>query len=267
MRARHARRVAWIAPHGELLAPPRLTAAAVRLAVQVLFVVCLWRALYASTAVSAGLDRGQAVSYAVLAVLISRIRGLDQFTARDNVLHHVQRGTIVYWFVRPLAPARYYLLRSAGDQVFGLAWAVLAYLCCLPLAAVEPPVSAAAGAVFLVSMLLGQVTLYYLSLVTDLLCFWLVVNDSVLRLVQFAQNLLSGAIAPLWFFPGWLRLLAEWLPFQAILHLPLSLYIGAIPLRSAPAVLAVQCGWCAGLAVLTRILWWRAGMRVAVQGG
>jgi len=61
--------------------------------------------------------------------------------------------------------------------------------------------------------------------------------------------------------------LAEWTPFQAMLHLPLSLYVGAVPVGSAPAILALQCGWCAALALLTRLLWSLASARVTVQGG
>jgi ABC-2 type transport system permease protein len=260
-------RVARITPLGEVLQPGRITGTAARLGLQVFLVVCLWRALYATTTSSAGLNREQAVTYAVLAVLATQIRGLDRFASRDTLLQHVQLGTILYWFLRPVPPRRYYLIRAVGDQAYGLCWVLLGYAICVWLGIVEPPVSAGAAAAFAVSLLLGQVTLYYLLLAVDLLCFWTVVNGAAVQILRFAQNLLSGVFAPLWFFPGWFVAASSVLPFQGTLNVPLSLYIGRIPLGGAGRELAVQAGWCLLLAVLTRLMWHRAAQRVTVQGG
>ena len=50
-------------------------------------------------------------------------------------------------------------------------------------------------------------------------------------------------------------------------NVPLSLYVGRIPLSHAPAQLALQLFWCAVLAIVTRFMWQRASHRVTVQGG
>jgi ABC-2 type transport system permease protein len=260
-------RTARITPLAEILAPGRVAATAVRMAVQVFLVVCLWRALYAHTTTSAGLGREQAVSYAVMAALATRIRGLDRRAARDTVIQHIQFGTIVYWFLRPLAPRRYYLYRAVGDQLYGFAWALGAYTVCRLAGVLGPPASAGAGAVFALSLFLGQTVLYQLTLLIDLLCFWTLRNESALMILVFAQNLLSGAYAPLWYFPGWFRAMSAALPFQSTLNIPLSIYIGRIQLSSAPAQLAVQAVWVVILALLTRLLWRRAAARVVSQGG
>jgi ABC-2 type transport system permease protein len=169
--------------------------------------------------------------------------------------------------MRPLPPRRYYLIRAVGDQAYGFCWVLLGYAICLLLGIVAPPVSAGAAGAFAMSLLLGQVTLYYLLLTVDLLCFWTVVNSAAVQILRFAQNLLSGVFAPLWFFPGWFVTLSSVLPFQGTLNVPLSLYIGRIPLSGAAKELAVQAIWCALLAALTRLMWRRAARRVTVQGG
>lgn len=261
-------RTVWITPLGELLSPPRLTATAVRLTVQVFLVVCLWRGLYAQTdGAVAGLDREQAVGYAVLAVLAIRIRELDRHGGRDTVQQHLHHGTIVYWFLRPIPPRRYHALRALGEQLYGFAWVAAGYLVCRAAGVLPPPASAGAGAAFLAGVVLGQLVLYRVMLLTDLLCFWTLRDGAALRIVQFAQNLLSGAFAPLWFFPEWFRTMSAFLPFQATLNTPLSLYVGRIPLSEAPHALLVQAAWVAGLAVLSRWLWHRAALRVVSQGG
>ena len=263
----HAWRTARVTPLGELHTPPRMTAVLLRLTVQVVLVASLWHGLYARTGTTAGLDRDQAVSYAVLAVLASRLRELEQSAGRDTVIQHMHYGTIVYWYLRPLPPQRYYALRALGEQLYGFAWALGGYVVCLAAGVVEPPGSAAVAGVFALSLLLGQWVLYYVMLVTDQWCFWALRNSAALLILIFAQNLLSGVYAPLWFFPDWFVTLSAFMPFQATLSVPLSLYIGRIPLSDAAGQLAIQAAWVVLLALFTRFLWRRAARRVISQGG
>ncbi|MFF5183100.1 ABC transporter permease [Streptomyces sp. NPDC000345] len=263
----HAWRAARVTPLGELHAPPRMTAVLLRLAVQVVLVASLWHGLYSRTGTSAGLDEGQAVTYAVLAVLASRLRELDQYAGRDTVIQHMHYGTIVYWYLRPLPPRRYYALRALGEQVYGFAWALGGYAVCLAAGVIEPPGSAAVAGVFALSLLLGQWVLYYVMLVLDQLCFFTIRNNSAMLILIFAQNLLSGVYAPLWFFPDWFVRLSGFLPFQATLNVPLSIYIGRIRLSDAGVQLAVQAAWVVVLALFTRWVWRQAARRVISQGG
>ncbi|MFK4102080.1 ABC transporter permease [Streptomyces sp. NPDC019531] len=263
----YAWRTARVTPLGELHAPPRMTAVLVRLAVQVVLVASLWHGLYAHTGTTAGLAEGQAVTYAALAVLASRLRELDQYAGRDTVLQHMHFGTIVYWYLRPLPPQRYHALRALGEQLYGFAWALGGYLVCLAAGVVDPPKSAAVAGVFALSLLLGQWVLYHVMLILDQLCFWTVRNNAAMLILIFAQNLLSGVYAPLWFFPDWFITLSGFLPFQATLSVPLSIYIGRIPLSDAGAQLAIQAFWVVALTLFTRFLWRRAARRVISQGG
>ncbi|MEU9167224.1 ABC-2 family transporter protein [Streptomyces sp. NPDC048420] len=263
----HAWRAARVTPLGELHAPPRMTAVLVRLAVQVVLVASLWHGLYSHTGTTAGLSEGQAVTYAVLAVLASRLRELDQYAGRDTVLQHMHFGTIVYWYLRPLPPQRYHALRAIGEQLYGFAWALGGYLVCLAAGVLDPPRSAAVAGVFTLSLLLGQWVLYYVMLMLDQLCFWTVRNTAAMLILIFAQNLLSGVYAPLWFFPDWFITLSGFLPFQATLSVPLSIYIGRIPLSDAVPQLAIQAFWVVALTLFTRFLWRRAARRVISQGG
>ncbi|WP_405729722.1 ABC-2 family transporter protein [Streptomyces sp. NBC_00028] len=263
----HAWRAARVTPLGELHTPPRMTAVLLRLTVQVVLVASLWHGLYANTGTTAGLSRDQAVTYAVLAVLASRMRELDQYAGRDTVLQHMHFGTIVYWYLRPLPPQRYHALRACGEKLYGFVWALAGYTVCLAAGVVDPPKSAGTAGVFVLSLLLGQLVLYYVLLVLDQLCFWTVRNNAAMLILIFAQNLLSGVYAPLWFFPDWFVTLSAFLPFQATLNVPLSLYIGRIPLSDAGFQLAVQAAWVVALHVFTRFLWRRAALRVMSQGG
>jgi ABC-2 type transport system permease protein len=260
-------RIARISALGEVLSPGRITAAAIRLSAQLFLVVCLWRALYANTEVSAGLTKDQAVTFAVLAVLAMRIRLVDRRAGRDTVFQQMTFGTIVYWFLRPVPVRRYYLLRSAGDQLYGMTWAFVGYVICRAAGALSGPVSGAGALAFAASFLLGQCILYYMMLLTDQICFWTIRNSSASDILMFAQNLLSGAYAALWYFPGWFQRASSVLPFQGTMNVPLSFYVGRLPVSALPGQLAVQAIWIIVLALFTRMVWQRASTRVASQGG
>jgi ABC-2 type transport system permease protein len=176
-------------------------------------------------------------------------------------------GTIAYWFLRPVTPRRYYCIRACGDLAYGACWAAIAYGVCLAAGIIDPPVSAQAGFATLATLGLGLVILYYLQLLIDLACFWTVVNFQLVLMYQIVQNILAGALVPLWFFPAWFQSFDRLLPFQGTLNVPLSLYVGRTPVSRLADELAVQAGWIVALALLTTLVWRRAAARVTVLGG
>jgi ABC-2 type transport system permease protein len=247
--------------------PVRIAIQPVMLAVQLFLYYQLWTAVYRHTTTAAGLTGRQAVSYALIALLIARTRWNLRFYSKDSVSIRVREGTIVYWFLRPISPRRYYMLRQLGDVVYGAAWALLGFVIVLTAGAVDAPRSAGVAAAVLASLLLGQVILYYLGQLVDLCTFWLINVNGVTVMYSFLQSLLAGVFVPIYFFPGWLKSLAQVLPFGAAVNVPLSLYVGIEPLHKAPAQLAFQVAWIAVLAVSVRWVWSRASRRVTVQGG
>ena len=251
----------------ELTQPVRYVPQLTMLVTQLALTWWLWRALYAGVRVSAGLDVTQATTYALLGVLYLQFKYIDRWSNGDAMTQLMFEGTIAYWFTRPVSPRRWYLIRMCGELAYVGAWALVAYVACRAAGAIAGPPSAGAGGAALLTLALGLVITYYLQVIVDLLCFWSTVNDSAVTAVQFASSLLSGAFAPLWFFPGWFRQAAQFLPFASTLNTPLSLYVGRLPVSALGAQLAVQAGWCAGLAVFTGWLWRRAAARVTVLGG
>jgi ABC-2 type transport system permease protein len=236
-------------------------------ATQLALTYWLWQALYAHVHSSAGLTVGQATTYALLGVLYLRFRQQNRWPNGDAMQQLMLDGTIAYWFVRPVSPRRYYLIRAVGDLAYGGMWGAAGYGICLAAGAVRPPASARAALATLVTLAIGLVILYYVQLCVDLSCFWSAVNDQTVTAVQFIVNLLAGAFAPVWYFPAWFQRADEFLPFQASLNVPLSLYVGRLPATAVYREAALQLAWAIGLAVVTGWLWRRAAARVTVLGG
>ncbi|MEZ0067095.1 ABC-2 type transport system permease protein [Streptacidiphilus sp. MAP12-20] len=259
-------RLARIAPLAECMRGTRLATTGFVVATQVLLYAELWRALYAHTASVAGLDVRQAVTYSTLAALATTARTMRGATG-ESVKTRILDGSIAYWFLRPVSARRYRAWYGVGEALYSSAWVVGGLALGLGLGLVAPPASAAVAAVSAVSFGLGLVVLYCLTVLIDIAAFWTVSTDGVTRCYEFVQSLLSGALIPLWFFPGWLGGVAAGLPFAAGVSTPISLYAGRIRLADAVPALAGQAGWCLALAMVTALGWRRAGRRLVVLGG
>jgi ABC-2 type transport system permease protein len=268
LRPHHSWRIIRLGALNERAYRVRLVVAPATLAVQLYLYDRLWTAVFSHTTAAAGLTLQQTLSYSLMALLIARIRWNSRtFNVRDSLAVAVREGTVAYWFLRPISPARFYMWRQSGDMLYGAAWALAGYLVLLWAGVIATPSSVGRALVFAVSLLLGQIILYYLGQIVDVGMFWFVNNSAIVRMYYFIQDLLSGVFVPLPFMPVLLLTFATWLPFSAGVNVPLSLYVGRIPFAHAGRELALQAGWILVLALLSKWLWSRASRRVTVQGG
>jgi ABC-2 type transport system permease protein len=264
---RRAARVAAVTAYGQLSSRSRLGSAVLSIAIPLLLTIPLWNGLYAHTESVAGVTRTQAVTYAVVAALATTLRVDRRIEVRDAVVQHVRLGTIAYWFVWPISPARYYVIRAAGDLAYAAAWASAGFLVCLSLDVIDRPASLTAGSLALISAALGQVVIFLLALLLDQCCFWTTMNERIIRVVRFFQTLLTGGFVPLYFFPAWFQQLGHVLPFEAVISTPLSIYLGRAHGAAAAVAVSRQVAWCLALSAIGLMLWRRIPARLEVQGG
>jgi ABC-2 type transport system permease protein len=246
----------------------RLIIAPIMLAVQLYLYDRLWTAVFSHTTSSAGFTVRQTLTYSLVALLLARIRWSSRgYNVRDSVSVSLREGTIAYWFLRPISPGRFYMWRQAGDMLYGASWALVGYVVLLAAGVIDGPRSFGNGLVFFASVVLGQVVLYYLGQIVDISMFWMLNGSGIVRMYYFVQDLLSGVFVPLWFMPSLLLAAATWLPFSSGLNVPLSLYVGRIPMNDAGFELSLQLFWVVVLALVARLMWSRASHRVTLQGG
>jgi ABC-2 type transport system permease protein len=191
--------------------------------------------------------------------------GLVQFFSvriPDRLGDRVRDGSVVYIFSRPMRPMAFYLWQDAGRVL--VAGAGLTVLLALAAAVhAVPPASAARLALLFPASVVAMTVAALIVQLVELSSIWLLDNRGVRTLVPAIVALLSGAVVPLPLCPSWFRAVAAVLPFAATVDLPVRLYLD--PGRAA--VFLGQLGWLAALLVLTRLVWWRAALRVRVLGG
>jgi ABC-type uncharacterized transport system permease subunit len=123
-----------------------------------------------------------------------------------------------------------------------------------------------AAAAFALSLLLAFAVSQLITLLMALSSFWTLEVGGTVMVFGVVRTFLSGAVVPLWFMPGWLRTIAEALPFQAATYTPLSIYFGR-PRGGLLTALGIQVAWVVVLFGICAWVWSRARHRVVVHGG
>jgi ABC-2 type transport system permease protein len=181
--------------------------------------------------------------------------------------HRIRSGLVSLDLVKPVDYQRARLWEVLGGVWIEVA-VVLLVAGVAALVSGPPDLPAAPElALFLLSMVALVPLKFVVSYISTLACFWTENFVGVLWTRQALTGLLSGALVPLAFFPGWLATAAEWSPFAGLTSTPALIFVGRATGRHALLLVAVQLGWLALLWLGSRALFGRALRRLTVHGG
>lgn len=238
---------------------------------QVLLLRVVWTAVYAAAGTTnvVGTSVGPVtlstqIAYATLASLQYWLLSPWSFT---NVPQRIRSGAIAIDLLRPVKFLQQNLATQVGATLAMAPFAV----CALPLAVLlggaEPPASTPAGLWYAVSVILAYLLATLLNTVTGLVAFWTLETQGIFMIYRMVAQFFAGALVPLWFMPGLLRTISEYLPFQATTYVPLGIYLGRITGADLVTALATQAFWVVAVWFLMYAIWSRALRRIIVQGG
>ena len=222
----------------------------------------VWRDAYSSTLDVGGFDWAQMRTYLVWSFLIN---GLLTFRVETQLFNRIRTGEILTELMRPMDLQMGRLAMVVGgacaDGLSSIPSAlVLAEIFLHPLV----PPSAGAGFAFAVSVAMGFWVKFLISYLMAAVSFW---TENIVGLVWLrgaVTDILSGAVVPLALLPSPLAVVAHLSPFQAIVYIPLSLYLGR---ASALPELGIQLVWVIVLWFLARAVWASGLRRLTVLGG
>jgi len=231
---------------------------------QIYLLKVVWTAVYAGQAEVDGVSLATLIAYLTLANLQTWFiypEAVDVFPNR------VRSGAVALDLVRPLGLLPQLIARSLG-RTFAVTLLVGASLPIVALVgSLRPPASAEAAGLYLVATVLAYGITLAIGIMLALTSFWTLETSGVGVLFLFVNQFFAGALIPLWFFPDWLRTVAELLPFQTQAFLPLSLYFGRLQGGDALHALGVEVLWFGLLWIAAIVVWRRAIRRVHIQGG
>ncbi|MEV4109880.1 ABC-2 family transporter protein [Nonomuraea sp. NPDC049695] len=231
----------------------------VTLVAQVFLLRMIWTSVYGSRPSAAGLSLEALLAYLTLA----NLQGFATHTLVSRIMHQrIRTGMVFFDLARPVG----YLRQMAAFQVGNTAGGLLLLAPVIPVVllvgSITVPVN---GFGYVLTLVLGYVIAVQLALLISLIGFWTMETGAISLLYRLVSQFFAGTMVPLAFFPGFLGVLAEILPFKYMGYVPAAIYVGHITDISGPVL--VELAWVAGLWGLLALTWSRAHRRVVIQGG
>ncbi len=227
----------------------------------------LWNTLYASRPEGFGVSLQQMLTYAMLAMALNTVFGPLSWV-RYYITEQVRTGAIQMDLLRPLDFQYHLLARSAGLMLFSLAtFGVVTFLSGVLFLGLGPPADLRSGLLFLLSLVLAFLVDFAQNFLIGMISIYSIGARRINWVYQAVMRFFSGQMVPLWIFPPLLGQIALLLPFQALVGIPLSIYIGRLPIEAVWSALALQLFWAVALLALGRLVWRHAHSRLIVQGG
>ncbi len=232
--------------------------------VTMLVLAHFWRAVYADTERLGGLAFQQTLDYALLAQVLAPLSEHKLITTFSRLL---STGDMAIELLRPVD-------LQASEYAGNLAGLVLYEAFQLPLLVVawgflglRLPGDPLTWAAFLVTLLLGHAILFLADWILACLAFYTTEAWGIGVMRHVLSTFFGGALLPLAMLPGWLRGVADALPFAQGIAAPTLVLAGVTPLAQLPSVWGLQLAWLAGLWLLSRLAFARAVRQVTVHGG
>lgn len=232
---------------------------------QALVMYFIWSAAFGGSAELGGMGRTAMITYIFVA---QACRIITAYNMEAQFAQYIRTGDII----RDLIVPQTYVWKRLW---FTVGWlTTIGGLTVLPLMAIGvgflgialPPLRvlpALALSLFL-SMLIG----YGISSLIGSLAFW---TDGSIWGIGMAKQVVisftSGAFIPLALFPTWLGAVARALPFQAGVHIPTSIYLGALQGRALWSALGVQALWAGALVLAADRFFLYSLRKMTIPGG
>jgi len=230
-------------------------------ALRVAVLLSIWRAVLEANPGASPLSLATLMTYTVISEAFVQL-----VVVRTSLAEAFWQGTLVHYFLRPIGLVWQVLAESSGRWVLDLVLFSLPLIGVAKLLGIRvAPVSAEAGALFVLSLALAVSVGLALEFITGALTL---ASDQPVWLVEWVRRalsiLLSGAMIPLNLLPWGLGEIFAWLPFASMAWAPLAIHTGA---GEALRLLGLQFVWAIVLWPIAIALWNANREKVVGYGG
>lgn len=233
--------------------------------VNLLAIYFLWQGIYGGRAELGGYTWDQMKTYLLVTFLANSILS---WYSETSISGKILDGSVAADLLKPIDFQSARFAETLGSSVLeGGMSAIVIGTFMLFTPGVTIPHSPLVWLLFLVSMFAAMIVKFGIVYLAALLCFWSTGSMGVVLTRIAVTNLLSGALVPLAFFPGWLENLAMFLPFQSIIHTPTVIFLQQTDSYEMLKLIGVQCLWGSLLWMAGKWMWSWAVRQVTIHGG
>lgn len=233
--------------------------------INLLAIYFLWQGIYSGREVVGGYSWDQMKTYLLVTFLANSVLSWYSETAISG---KILDGSVAVDLLKPLDFQTARFAETLGSSLLeGAMSLIMLTLFATLLTGVTFPHALSVYLLFAVSLLGAIVVKFGIVYLAALLCFWSTGSLGIVWTRIALTNLLSGALVPLAFFPGWLEKLALLLPFQSIVHTPTMIFLQQADTGESLRLIGIQLFWGAALWMAGKAMWSWAVRQVTIHGG
>jgi len=220
----------------------------------------LWLTAYQEQSTVAGYDLPEMLLYTIGVMVL---RTLITSHIEWGMDYEIRQGILSTTLVKPMNVWTLWFIGEFAWKIMRAIWLTPVLIGCLVW--LGPTIGMAKFALerlplLLVSVVLGYIVCFFMKLCLGFIGFWTNDITGTTTLYEVAASILGGIIVPLALLPEQLRVVAQFLPIQAVYSIPLSVLLGKDAGANPLVGIAIQLAWIIGLWLLA-IVMWRAGLR------
>lgn len=226
--------------------------------------LCIYKALYGNATEIDGITFQMVATNFVISLGLSSAFEYNEMFLQDRV----KDGSIANEFLKPVNFIFRLLSENIGEGCFKILFHFLpATVFTLLYARLCPPKSWVHFLVMLVSVLLGYLILWLISLIIQTWSFWLFSVWGIITIKNVFVKILSGTMLPMWFMPEALKKVIAFTPFESIYFTPVQIYLGELNAMEILHKMGIQLIWIGILGCIAAFFWKKGVKKLVVQGG
>lgn len=222
----------------------------------------LWKTAYGGEEQSAGMTLIQTIWYLVITEAII----LSKTSVAQTIAQEVRDGSLAYSINRPYSYLMYHFFNGLGDTFLRLVINFIAGSILVTYLIGLIPVKPWVLLPVLLTILLALILDYCISALIGLFAFKMEDISSFLFIYQKILFILGGVLILLDFFPSWLKVTANLLPFGLIIYAPAKLFVN-FSWAGFWEVAGFQVLWSLVFVILLTIVYRNGIRKVTLNGG
>lgn len=229
------------------------------------FRVYLFQAVRDGRPTVAGYDSQQLLLY--VAFTQAALPVLDVYRLTD-LARAIRTGEVIMDICKPVGFYGLWLARDVGRAAFQLVSRGVPLICLFGLMFhIQLPSDPATWAVFLLSLLQAVLISFAWRFLYSAAAFWVIDVQGIANLATGVGTFLMGFLIPVSFFPAWLRTVAQFTPFPAMVNTPLEILAGICGSGQWTGALLQQTFWLVFVTMAARVALHYGLRKVVIQGG
>lgn len=233
--------------------------------VSIFIYYCLWNIVYKGRNEMADYTFREIVTY----VILSRTLAI-QFSAGVNQQFAlwIYDGSIGMEMLRPVRLFTNLFAKRVGEFLFYVIFKALPIMIIsFAILRGSGPMSSLHLLLFLVSVSISIIIMFYIEVLVGMGSFYTLTHYALSFAKTAVLDLLSGAIVPVFLFPGPLEDVVNAMPFVGMVSIPVNIFLGKYTIRECLGYLCLQCFWGLIMGAISHLCYRKVIKKVIVQGG